>query len=114
MPLIGVNSVTVKPERAREFEEVIGRLAKRAVERKERWRWTAHQTRIGETARLHFAYQAADFGALEVLGTVDELYRRVLGDKEGEALLLRANECIQSIQHTVSSDRPDLSYAPAP
>jgi len=112
MPLIGVNSVTLRPERPRAFEEVVGQLAKKAIEKKERWRWTAHQTRIGDMARLHFVYQAADFGALEALGTVDELYRRVLGEKQGDELFVRSSECIQARQNTLSIERPDLSYAP--
>lgn len=54
----------------------------------------------------------ADFGALEALGTVDELYRRVLGEKQGDELFVRSSECIQARQHTLSIERPDLSYAP--
>ena len=110
MPLTGVNSVTVRPDRMRAFEEAIGQLAKKAVDKKERWQWRAHQTRIGEVARLHFVYEAESFAAIEGLGTVDELYRRVLGSKQGEELFLQVNECIERIQHTVSTERPDLSY----
>jgi hypothetical protein len=114
MPLIGVNSVAVRPDRVRAFEEGIARLAKRATERKEPWQWTAHQTQIGAVGTFHFVYQADDFASVGKLGTIDGLYRRVLGDAEGEALFGRVNECIQSIEHNLSIDRPDLSYAPEP
>ena len=112
MALTMVNSVTIRMDRFRQFEEAVGQLARRAVEKKEAWTWTGHQALFGDTRTLHFVYQAPDFAALEKLGNVDELWRRVMGEKRGGELVQKANECVESGENTISTERPDLSYPP--
>jgi hypothetical protein len=112
MPLTAVNSVTLRPDRLREFEEAVAALSKRAVEKNEKWRWTAHQVVFGDTRNIHFVYDVDDFGALQELGTVDELWQRVLGEKRGAEGIQVTNAAVELGQHTISIDRPDLSYPP--
>jgi hypothetical protein len=107
-----VNSVNLRPDRIRQFDQTISELAGQARGEKDAWRWTAHQTLFGNVQAVHFAYETEDFAALETLGRVDELWSRVLGETRGEELFQKTNECIESSQHTVSIDRPDLSYPP--
>ena len=102
MPLTMVNSVTIRP----------GHLRTRASEKDEPWRWTAHQPLFGDTRTLHFAYDAPDFASLAAFGTVEELWKRVLGPTRGAEAFDRANEAIEAADHTISTDRPDLSYPP--
>ena len=112
MPLTAVNSVTLRPDRRLEFEEAVAELAKRAGEKGERWRWTAHQVLFGDNRNLHFVYDADDFEAIEGLGTVDELWQRVLGQKRGAEANRIADSAVETGQHTISMERPDLSYPP--
>jgi len=112
MPLTMVNSVTIRMDRFRQFEECVGELASRAADKKESWHWTGHQALFGDTRTLHFAYSSPDFAGLEQIGTVDELWRRCFGEKRGEEHFAKANACIEESRHTISIDRPDLSYPP--
>ena len=54
MALTTVLSERIRPERLRPYEELVKRLAKRAVQKKEAWRWTAHQTAFGEVGSIHY------------------------------------------------------------
>ena len=112
MALSMVNSVTLRPAAMRSFEECVAQLAGKAMEKDEPWSWTAHQPLFGNVRTLHFAYSTQDFAGLAKLGTVEELWKRVLGPKRGTELFDRCNECIEASEHTVSVDRPDLSYPP--
>lgn len=110
MAISRVTSVTISPGRLATFQERIAELAAAASKKAEAWRWTAHQTVFGEGAVVHFASQAENFAEVETQGQVDGLWGRVLGEKLGAEAMTQANECIQSIQQTLSIDRPDLSY----
>ena len=112
MPFTIVNSVTIRPALVRQFEEAVGELASQAAQKRELWQWTGHQAVFGDTGTMHFAYQADDFASLEKLGTLEELYARVLGEERGREVQDRANECVESGRHTVSIERADLSYPP--
>lgn len=112
MPLTAVNSVTLRLDRIREFEEAVGELAKRAEGKDEKLRWTAHQVAFGKTGNLHFVYGADDFGALEKLGTVEALWQRVMGEKRGAERFQSTSAAVEAGQHTISIDRPELSYPP--
>jgi hypothetical protein len=112
MPLTSVLSERVRPKQVRRYEELVQQLAKRAVQRKEAWHWTAHQTVFGEVDRFHYVSEAPDFAALGARGRADDLVRRLMGEKEGNEWLREANEGVESVRHTVSMERPDLSYPP--
>jgi hypothetical protein len=112
MSLTTVLSEKIRPERVRRYEELLQRLAKQAVQKKQGWRWTAHQTAFGEVNTLHFVSEAPDFAAIGARGLPDELVRRLLGEKDGDEWLQQANECVLSMQQTISRERPDLSYPP--
>jgi hypothetical protein len=107
-----VNSLTLRPGQVLRFQEALITLCTRAVETQEAWHWTAHETRFGDASLIHFVYQAPDFAAVEQLGTVAELWQRVLGEERGLATFQQANECIEKMEHTISRERPDLSYPP--
>jgi hypothetical protein len=112
MSLIMVNTVTLRLDHGQEFEELVGELAKKARDKREKWRWTAHAVLFGESRNLHFVHESEDYAALEKLGTVRDLWLRVLGDKRGMEAFQQANACIEDVQHTISIDRPELSYPP--
>lgn len=110
MALQIVNSVGLRPDRLFQFRECVAELAAAARDSGETWTWTAHQTLFGTSTNLHFASVAGDFAELGERGTVEDLWLRVLGEKRGAAGFIRANECLQTAEQTVSIDRPDLSY----
>lgn len=112
MALTMVNSVTVRSALTRQFEDHVRLLAEHASEKGEAWKWTGHQVLFGDTRTLHFAYEAPDFAALSQLGTVEDLWKRAAGPVRGAELFDRTNECIEAAEHTISIDRPDLSYLP--
>ena len=112
MSLTMVNSVTLRPGSVLRFQEAVGQLCQAAGEKEDAWHWTAHETLFGDARLIHFAYAAPDFASLQGLGTIVELWGRALGEERGLELFERANECIEHAEHTVSRDRPDLSYPP--
>lgn len=112
MPLSNINSVTLRPDRTGDFQERVADLAGKARASSDPWRWTAHQTLFGDVQTIHFAAECPDFAAIQELGTVQGLWHRVLGEKDGEQAYRQTNACVQGVQQTVSIDRPDLSYPP--
>ena len=112
MPLTTVLSERIRPERLRRYEELVQRLAKKAVQKKDAWQWTAHQTAFGEVGTIHYVSASSDFAAIGSRGLPDELVRRVMGEKEGNELLEQASECVLSRQQIIGVERPDLSYPP--
>jgi hypothetical protein len=110
MALQIVNSIGLRPDGLVQFRECVTELATAAGQKDETWTWTAHQTLFGTSTNIHFASVAGDFAELHERGTVEELWLRVLGHKDGARSMQRANECIQTAEQTVSVDRPDLSY----
>lgn len=112
MPLTMVNSITVQAGNLRTVTDAVAELASRAVEIADPFRWSGYQVLFGNAQILHFSYQAEDFEALGAAGSVEDLWIRVLGREAGEAGLQRVNACVEAVQHTISVDRPDLSYPP--
>ena len=112
MALTIVNSVGIRPDRMGQFQDQVAHLAETATDQGETWRWTAHQTLFGESLVMHFVTQAERFADVEKLGTVEQLWLRVLGDKKGTEGFRDANACVQTVQHTISTLRPELSYLP--
>jgi len=112
MALTIVNSIGIRPDRIGQFQAEVAQLAQAATDKGEEWRWTAHQTLFGETLVMHFVTLTESFAELEPLGTVEELWTRVLGDKKGQEGFRDTNECVQTVQHTISTLRPELSYPP--
>ena len=112
MALLSVLAQSIRPEKLGEFEEGVRRLAKRAVERGESWRWTAHQAAVGELGSIDFVSQAESWSELAARGTVEELAARLLGEKEGQRLIAETRACLQAARQTISVDRPDLGYPP--
>ena len=112
MPLTTVLSERIRPEALRRYEGLVQRVAKKAVQQKEAWHWTAHQTAFGEVDTIHYVSVSADFAAIGSRGLPDEMVRRVMGEKEGNELLEQSSECVLSRQQIIGMERPDLSYPP--
>jgi len=110
MTIDRVTTITLRPERAQAFQEQVAELAEAAVDKNERWRWTAHQVLFGEGMRIHFASRAESFEQIEREGRIEALWTRVLGEASGAKAMRRADEAIAQIQQTISIPRPDLSY----
>jgi len=116
MALITINTDVVRPDRLRRYEALVKELASQARKQDEGWRWTAHFTAYGntESATFHYVQQTESFAQLQQQGEVDEMVRRVMGEKAGEEMLQEANECLLASRRGISRDRPDLSYPPDP
>jgi hypothetical protein len=110
MPLTSILSVQVRPDRFAQYEELVRNLAARAVEKKDAFHWTAHQTAYGELGTLHFVSEDPNFAGIAARGNVQELVHRVLGEDKGAKALASMLECTISQQVTISLDRPELSY----
>ena len=112
MPLTSILSVQVRPDRLAQYDEMVRNLAASAVEQRDAFHWTAHQTLYGEVGTLHFVTEDPDFAGIAARGTTPELILRVLGEDEGTKALNSMLECMVSQQVTISLDRPELSYPP--
>ena len=112
MPLTSILSVQVRPDRFAQYDEMVRDLAARAVDQRDAFYWTTHQTAFGELGTLHFVSEDADFAGIAARGTTQELIHRVLGEDEGAKALASMLECTVSQQMTISLDRPELSYPP--
>jgi hypothetical protein len=112
MPLTSILSVQVRPDRFAQYQELVRNLAASAVEQKDAFCWTAHQTAVGELGTLYFVSEEPDFAGLAARGNTQELMHRVLGEDEGANVLASMLECTISQQMTISLDRPELSYPP--
>ena len=112
MPLTSILSVQVRPERFVQYQELVRNLAARAVDQRDAFHWTAHQTAFGELGTLHFVSEDPDFAGLAARGNTQELIHRVLGEDEGAKALTSMLECTISQQMNISLDRPELSYPP--
>ena len=112
MPLTSILSVQVRPDRIAQYEELIRNLASRAVEQKDAFHWTAHQTTYGDLGTLHFVSVDPDFAGIAERGNTPELILRVLGEEQGAKAMASMLECTMSQQATISLDRPELSYPP--
>jgi len=113
MPLSNVLSVRIRPEQQLRYGELIRQLATRAVEKKDGFRWTAHQARFGtQGPLLHFVSECADYAALAKRGTPIEMFERVLGAKAAAEWQQELLGCTLEQRNTLSTDRPELSYPP--
>ena len=112
MPLVTVYSDEVRLDQATRYEEFIQEVAQAAVEKKEKWNWTAHQVSFGNVGTFHSVAEAPDWATIQRRGEVEDLIRRLLGEKRGNEVLQQLNECLVSSRRTISVDRPDLSYPP--
>ena len=114
MSLISVFTDQIRPDRVRRYEELISELAAEARKKKEAWRWTAHQVGFGVRARMYYVSRHEDFADVEKHGDSQALFRRVLGEKNGEKHLEEVTECVASSERALSLHRPDLSYPKEP
>lgn len=105
-----VNTVRLRPERIREFRELVAELAHRAEDCDEAWSWLTYQVMFGQDPRLHFVTHCEHFEEIQKLGTVESLWRRVVGMEKGSEHFLEASECIETSEPAVSLLRPELSY----
>ena len=112
MPLTSILSVQVRPDRFAQYQELVRNLAAHAVEQRDEFHWTAHQTAYGDLGALHFVSEDPDFAGIAARGNTQELILRVLGENEGAKALDNMLECTISQQVTISVDRPELSYPP--
>ena len=112
MPLSTVFTDRIRPEKAARYREIVQQLAKQAVEKKESFHWTAHETLFGEINTFHYVATSDDFAGIGARGEVGELFARVLGEERGAAHMRESADCIASQEIEISNDRPELSYAP--
>jgi hypothetical protein len=113
MPLTNVLSVQPRPEDEIRYVELVQQLAQRAVQKKDRFRWTTHSTAFGTQGPMfHFVSQSADWAGIGGRGTPLELFDRVLGAKAAAEWRQNLLSCTASSRNTISIDRPDLSYPP--
>ena len=101
MPLTSVLSVQVRPDRFAQYQELVRDLATRAVEQKDDFRWTAHQTAYGELGALHFVSVDPDFAGIAARGNTQELIHRVFGEEEGARAMASMRECTISQESTI-------------
>lgn len=113
MSLVNVLSIQIRPGTNRRYEELVGELAKKAVAKKERFRWEAHQTLLGESQAYHFVSRCDDFAGFQARGTPAELFERVLGAGEAGKFQDRTGELAVATQNNLSMERADLSYPPS-
>lgn len=113
MPLTTVLAVDVRPEGTRRYEELIARLAHTAQEKQEKWRWTAHQSAMGELGQYHFVSQTESFQAIASRGPLPEMIARVFGPQETERWMTEVSGCVLGQRYEVVTDRPELSHPPA-
>jgi len=113
MPLINVLTVRIRPEHELRYLDLASQLAKRALEKKERFRWVAHQTLFGTRGPLfHFVSETANYAGIAGRGMPTEMFERVLGAKAAIDWQREILICTQDQRNTLSVDRPDLSYPP--
>ncbi len=114
MPIISVFTDNIRQDRLRTYEDRVAELAAEARNKKEAWRWTAHQVRFGPLARIYYVSRHEDHADVEKHGDPEALFKRVLGEKKGEKQLEEANECLVSTERTLGVPRPELSYPQEP
>jgi hypothetical protein len=112
MPIVNVLSVEVRPDKARKYEALCHELSEQAKNKQDPMHWTAHQTRIGGSNAMHFVLAATDFGELSAMGTPEEMFLRVLGEKRASEWMDKVDDCVVAQRQEISIDRPDLSYPP--
>lgn len=112
MSLVNVLSIQIRPGTNRRYEELVAQLAKKAVAKKERFRWATHQTILGESPAYHFVSRSDDFAGLQSRGTPAELFERVLGAHDAAQFQDHAGELAVESRNTLSLERADLSYPP--
>jgi hypothetical protein len=113
MSLNVVNSVTLRPEEAIEFLQLVGEFASKAKAKKDAQHWEAYRTLFGNNQIVHFTSRGEKFAEIGPRGDIQALWQRVLGEKPGLQHFARTNACIQSAQQTIAIERADLSYSPA-
>jgi hypothetical protein len=114
MPLMSMKEVRVRPERTRRYERLIARLAKRARQKNEKWRWETHESAFGPLGTMYFVTAYASYQELAAFGDFEDLAVRVEGEKEAERMLEEVGQCLDAQQLRIALDRPDLSYPPEP
>ena len=112
MSLMTRQELTLRAERLSIFESAARRIAERAVGQKEKFRWGVYQTLFGDVSTISYVSQAEDWAEIEARELVDALVQRLLGEKEGQKALDEIRSSIERAHHTVSIERPELSYLP--
>jgi hypothetical protein len=113
MSLSTVLSISVLPSKLRTFQDQIRRIAERAREKHDEFRWTAHEVVSGNPSMIHFVSELPDFTALAKRDiTSAALVVRLFGEKEGTRLLDEIGACEAGVRAVIARDRPDLSYPP--
>jgi hypothetical protein len=113
MALTNVLSVRLRPEKARAYQQCIGKVAERARTKKDPFRWTAHQTIGGEVGMLHFVSEAPDWASIGTRDATPEiLILRLFGEADGARILEEVSACTMGARQTTGRERHDLSYPP--
>jgi len=113
MPLANVITVDIRQGQRRRYVALCHELAETAKNNHDPLQWTAYETRTGRTNRIHFVIGAADFTEMDKLGTPEEMFGRVLGEKRALAWMDEIESYVENQRQEISVDRPDLSYVPS-
>ncbi len=114
MALISVFTDQMRPDKAREYQELVAELAAEARKKQEPWHWTSYQVGFGPLGRIYHVSQHPDHADIEKQGDAEALFTRVLGEKRGPKLLEDAQDCLVSTERALGIQRPDLSYPQEP
>ena len=114
MALISVFTDQVRPDKAREYQELVAELAAEARKKQEPWHWTSYQVGFGPLGRIYHVSQHPDHADIEKQGDAEALFTRVLGEKKGPKLLEDAQDCLVSTERALGIQRPDLSNPQEP
>lgn len=111
MSLVHVLTVRPRPDKIRQYDDVVHRIAERARSSGEPFRWSTHQTLHGAPPAYHFVSEAADWSSLSAHDmTAVAVVMRLFGSKDGQRIRDELSECACESESLIGRDRPDLSY----
>ena len=114
MPLIALLRSSVHPQAIQRYERAAQRLAARARDDADTFRWSARQVNGLEGRQYGYIAPAASFAELAGREEIDAMVRRVFGESAGNALLDELAEAVTQQNFSVLSPREDLSNVTLP
>lgn len=114
MPLIALLRSSVHPQAIQRYERAAQRLAARARDDADTFRWSTRQINGLEGRQYGYIAPAASFAELAGREQIDALVRRLFGESEGNALLDELAAAVTQQSFSVLSPREDLSNVTLP